>query len=101
MCSTETIFLTPAAVVRCFGDGGHGDKCKVTREYAFRKGDLFFWLYDWKSTDLYDPQLLTFEEFWTMEVPAELFVGCNCSATRAELERFANWLFKKTLELDK
>ena len=96
-----TIFLPPAAVIRCFGKGGCADKCKVSREYVFCKGDLIFTLYDWKSTDLYDPALMTPEQFWSMKLPMELHIGSNASSAPADIQHFAEWITSKMSNVKK
>ncbi len=91
--------LAPAAVVRCFGNGGPGDEFKVTRQWIFRKGDLLFTLYDWKSTDLYEPGLFTPEEFWDCDVPVDLHIGSKAPATTLDASDFSDWLSKMTSEV--
>jgi hypothetical protein len=86
------VFLSPAAVVRRFGQSGKSDEYKVSQEWTFCKGDLVFTLYDWKSTDLYDPELYPPEGLWTCEEPLDLHIGSKEPATPQDVQKFANWL---------
>ena len=60
----DEIAIPPARVVRRFETGNSGDNYKVSRQWVFRKGNLVFTLYDWKSTSLYDPGYWSPEELW-------------------------------------
>ena len=93
----ETV-IAPAAVVRCFGDGDQGDGCKISRNWVFRKGDLVFTLYDWKSTDLYERGTWTSEEMWSSKEPFPLHIGSREPATREDALDFADYLQKVTSE---
>jgi len=95
----EEVLLAPAAIVRCFGNGDPGDEYKVSRQYVFRKGDLIFTLYDWKSTDLYEPGLFSPKEFWTLNEAMDLHVGSQEPATRQDVTQFLEWLLRVTSEL--
>ena len=87
--------LPPAAVVRRFGNGRGGDDYKVSRQWVFRKGDLVFTLYDWKSTNLYEGGLFSPEEFWACEEPLDLHIGSKEPATQQDAAEFVEWLEKQ------
>lgn len=88
--------LIPCAVIEAFGNGEKGDDFKVSRHWTFRKGDLIFSLYDWKSTNLYDPALLTPEELWSLRTPVLFNVGSE-PLNGAEVFDFTIWLMQVTL----
>ena len=90
------LVIAPAAVVRRFGNGHAGDDGTVTRQWVFRKGDLIFTLYDWKSTSLYDRELRTPTELWARERPFMLRVGSKAPATIEDAEEFSDWLLQET-----
>lgn len=84
--------LPPACVVRRFGKGIEGDGYKVSRQWVFRKGELVFTLYDWKSTYLYDVELWHPNELWASEWPFDLHVGSKSPATPADVQAFIEFL---------
>ena len=86
------VVLAPAAVERRFGVARGGDDYKVSRHWVFRKGDLVFTLYDWKSTNLYESGLLSPEEFWACEEPMDLHVGSKEPATQEDAAAFVRWI---------
>ena len=86
------VFLPPAAVMRRFAAAGDGDHCKVSQYWVFRKGDLVFTLYDWKSTNLYEGGLMSPDEFWACEEPLDLHVGSKEPATPEDAAAFASWI---------
>jgi hypothetical protein len=92
------IAISPASIVRCFGNGGTGDNFKVSRQWVFRKGDLVFTLYDWKSTSLYDPDLWSPEELWQSEHHFDLHVGSREPATENDVADFIDFLRRTTAE---
>jgi hypothetical protein len=90
------VAIPPANVVRCFGKGSDGDGYKVSRQWVFRKGDLVFTLYDWKSTDLYDSQLWSPEELWRCNEEFDLHVGSKAPASQKDVEAFIAFLQQTT-----
>ena len=86
------ILLPPAAVIRRFGPAGRGDDFKVSQFWIFRKGDLVFTLYDWKSTNLYEPGLFSPDELWACDEPLDLHIGSKEPATPEDVAAFAAWL---------
>ena len=94
----EEIAISPASVVRCFGSGGTGDNFKVSRQWAFGKGELVFTLYDWKSTSLYDPDYWSPEELWQSDWPFDLHVGSQEPATDKDVAAFVDFLQRTTSE---
>lgn len=92
------VVLSPADVVRRFGNGHDGDRYKVSRRWVFRKGDLVFTLYDWKSTSLYDPDLWSPADLWSSSVPWDLNIGSKAPATAADVEEFVAYLRRTTLD---
>jgi hypothetical protein len=90
------VLVVPAAVVRCFGGGEFGDGEKVSRQWVFRKGELVFSVYDWKCTNLYDPDAWDPEELWASECPYPLHVGSREPATEQDAREFAEWLVTTT-----
>lgn len=86
------VLLPPRAVIRRFGNGSQGDEFKVSREWIFRKGELVFTLYDWKSTNLYEPGLFSPDELWACEEPLDLHIGSKEPATAQDAAAFAAWL---------
>jgi hypothetical protein len=90
------IQMAPASVVRCFGNGFGGDGFKVSRQWVFRKGDLVFTLYDWKSTSLYDPDYRSPDELWQSGWPFDLHVGSKEPATETDVAEFIAFLQRET-----
>lgn len=88
--------LRPAAVVRCFGNGTDSDEFKVSRQWKFKKGDLVFTLYDWKSTNLYDSEMWSPEELWASNEPFPLHIGSKEPATHDDAKEFAQFLCEMT-----
>lgn len=94
------VILIPAAVADTFCCGYDGDDYKVSRKWTFRKGNLIFTLYDWKSTNLYDKAMWAPEELWSSWEPFDLHIGSKEPATSTDVAEFANWLKRVTLETD-
>ena len=92
----DEVAITPACVVRCFGQGFRGDGFKVSRQWVFRKGKLVFTLYDWKSTDLYEPGMWTASELWACEWTFDLCVGSKHPATKKDVAEFVAFLLRAT-----
>ena len=88
----DEVAICPASVVRCFGQGCRGDGFKVSRQWVFRKDELVFTLYDWKSTSLYDPDFWSPEELWRSDWPFDLNVGSKQPATEKEVAEFVDFL---------
>lgn len=86
------IMVPPAAVMHRFGAACEGDEYKVSQHWVFRKGDLVFTLYDWKSTNLYESGLMSPEQFWACEEPMDLHVGSKEPATPEDAAAFAQWI---------
>ena len=94
------VVLIPAAVADTFCCGHDGDEYKISRRWTFRKGDLIFTVYDWKSTSLYEPGMWTPDELWSSWNPFPLHIGSKEPATDTDVAEFAKWLQKATLETD-
>ena len=90
------VWISPAAVIRCFGPGSTFDDYKISREWRFRKGELIFTLYDWKSTNLYDSQMWSPVELWASEEPFPLHIGSKAPATHDDAKEFARFLCETT-----
>ncbi len=90
--------LVPAAVIQCFGKSDPSEDGKVSGQWAFRKDNLIFTLYDWKSTDLYLPGLGTPRELWESTEPFPLHVGSRVPATDEDALEFVDYLQKRTSE---
>ena len=92
----DEVAIVPADVVHCFGQGGDGDGFKVSRQWVFRKGNLIFTLYDWKSTSLYDIDMWSPESLWKCEEPFDLHVGSKNPATEKDVAEFIEYLRRAT-----
>ena len=90
------IQIIPSAVVRCFGEGESGDGFKVFRTWIFRRGDLVFTLYDWKSTSLFDAEMWTPQELWASHEPFDLHIGSKEPATANDVDEFIAYLLQAT-----
>lgn len=79
-----------AQLVEAFGEPIQGDGYKVSGEWVFSglDGEVFT-IYDWKSTDLYDEQALSVEEF-RAQPSAEFNVGGSKPAFE-----FIDWVNSK------
>jgi hypothetical protein len=71
-----------------------GRRLQVSREWVFRRGENIFTLYDWKATSLYDPTLLSPDEFWLIREIMELHVGSKHPATPRDAEEFGDFVIK-------
>ena len=94
----DEVAIAPASVIRCFGKGGNGDGFKVSRQWVFRKGNLTFTLYDWKSTSLYDIDMWSPESLWKCDEPFDLQVGSKDPATKQDVAEFIGFLLRTTSE---
>lgn len=94
------VVLIPAAVADTFCCGHDGDEYKVSRRWAFRKGELIFTVYDWKATSPYESGMWTPDELWSSWEPFPLHIGSKEPATDKNVAEFAKWLQKVTLETD-
>jgi len=88
--------ILPHSVVRCFGTGDCGDGYKVSHTWAFRRGELIYSLYDWKSTHLYDSTMWTPQELWASNEPFDLHVGSREPATQGDVADFITFLLETT-----
>jgi hypothetical protein len=95
------VAIPPASIVRCFGQGCESDGFKVSRRWVFRKGNLIFTLYDWKSTDLYDSDMWSPELLWKCEEPFDLHVGSKDPATEKDVAAFIDYLRRTTSSAEK
>ena len=84
--------LIPRSVIRCFGEGESGDGFKVSRTWVFRRGELVFTLYDWKSTNLFDSEMWTPEELWASGEVFDFHVGSREPATESDVADFIAFL---------
>jgi hypothetical protein len=99
-CLYREVLLVPSAVVECFCVGDEGDGFKVSGQWTFRKGDLIFTLYDWKSTDLYERGMWTPQELWASREAFPLHIGSKDPATAEDADDFAQYLLKLTIEAE-
>ena len=89
------IEVAPALLVRRFGAPAAGDGYKVSGEYVFvdSAGEPFV-VHDWKSTNLWEKELLSPEQFWASQEPAELCV----SSRDQETGEFERWFLARLRE---
>lgn len=92
----DEVAIPPASVVRCIGKGDEGDGYKVSRQWVFRKKNLVFTLYDWKSTDLYESGMWSPESLWQCEEPFDLHIGSKVPATETDVEEFIAYIREAT-----
>ena len=88
----DEVAISPASIVRRFGKGSNGDGYKVSRQWVFRKGDLVFTVYDWKSTGLYESGMWSPDELWACKEPFDLHVGSKFPATERDVAEFIAFL---------
>lgn len=72
------ISLVYSDIVLAFGEPmPEGDEYKVSSEWIFYNDETgeHFTLYDWKSTNLYDDELPSVEEFRASQEPYEFHIG--------------------------
>ena len=94
-CDTHlygAIVCPPVAIAQLLGPAHPGDGFKVSREWVFQHGELVFTVYDWKMTYLYDVDLLTPEQFWSIEFDEQLHVGSKSPATKEDATAFSTAL---------
>jgi hypothetical protein len=83
-----TISVAPSTLVRAFGEPTTCDEYKVSGEYLFEDCDgNVFTIYDWKSTSLYDDNLMSPSRFWAQDYECEINIGGKVCATE-----FLTWL---------
>ena len=73
------IAIKPVHLVWTFGKPLEADGYKVSGEYVFkhRSGQMIT-LYDWKNTNLYDPEIsLMPNDFWTSNKNYEFHIGAH------------------------
>ncbi len=97
----DEVQVVPASIIRRFGPGSDGDGYKVSRHWTFRRGDLIFTLYDWKSTNLYDTGMWSPRSLWKCELPFDLHVGSKDPATGEEVAKFIDFLKRETSSSEK
>jgi hypothetical protein len=79
-----------AKLVKAFGEPIESDGYKVSGEWVFEDDDgNVFTLYDWKSTNLYDPGYPSISEF-RARPEARFHIGGNNKSAVLDFER---WLF--------
>jgi hypothetical protein len=94
-CLQGQIDAAPAKLIDVFGEPEEGDGCKVSGEYYFQDVEdpkKIFYVYDWKSTTLYDPEAWRPSELWGMTSDYDFHIG---GQSTEGLEDFKNWLNKK------
>ena len=71
------IRLVYSDIVLAFGEPGESDGCKVSGEWTFVNDETkhVFTLYDWKSTNLYDSDYPSVEEFRAYPLPVQFNIG--------------------------
>ena len=78
-CLQSHIAVKPVHLIWVFGKPLEGDGYKVSGEYVFkhRSGEVIT-LYDWKNTNLYDPEIsLMPNDFWTSNKNYEFHIGAK------------------------
>ena len=86
------IEVAPARIVRRFGPPAPGDGYKVSGEFVFvGENDELFVVHDWKSTSLWEEDLLPPKVFWAGEEPQELNIGSRDVDTTA----FEQWFLQQ------
>lgn len=84
------IDVAPVTLIKLFGKPERSDSYKVSGEYIFTNYDgKVVRLYDWKSTNLYDSDCQTPEEFWAQINAIEFHVG---AVSKKEADEFIKWL---------
>lgn len=81
-------------LVLAFGEPMESDGYKVSGEWIFieeESGEVFT-IYDWKSTDLYDSDLKSVEEFRALKTKVQFNIGGN---HKGSVERFKSLLLKQ------
>lgn len=68
------INVKPSDLFLFFGDSDITDDYKVSKEWTFQFKGMVFTIYDWKSTNLYDRDLPSPEDFWAQD-EVRLHVG--------------------------
>lgn len=83
-----TISVAPTLLVEAFGEPTTCDEYKVSGEYLFEDCDgNVFTIYDWKSTSLYDDNLMSPSQFWSQDCNREVNIGGRVNASA-----FLTWL---------
>ena len=72
------VTISTKRLTELFGLPSSSDGYKSSGEYIFTSeaGDVFT-LYDWKSTSLYDEEMMAPEEFWNQSSPVTLNIGAK------------------------
>jgi len=81
-------------LVLAFGEPMESDGYKISGEWVFveeESGEVFT-LYDWKSTDLYDGEGPSVEEFRNYNHPVQFNIGGN---HKGSVERFKSLILKQ------
>jgi len=83
------VTISPKRLTEVFGQPSESDGYKVSGDYTFtsHSGDVFN-LYDWKLTNLYDPDLISPEDFWNQTSPITFNIGAKRNACIAEFKSF-------------
>ncbi len=90
-----SVNLVYSEIVSKFGEPITGDEYKISGEWIFEgSSGSVFTLYDWKSTNLYDPGLPSVEEFRSCKFKQQFNIGGNDLA-REEFSDFLEWLSSK------
>ena len=90
------IQLVYSDIVRAFGEPMKSDEYKISGKWVFhdKEAGVVFTLYDWKSTNLYDPDYPSVEEFRADPEPQTFNIGGNRAM---DVEEFKS-LLKKQIE---
>ena len=72
------VTISTKRLTELFGLPSRSDGYKSSGEYIFtsENGDVFT-LYDWKSTSLYDQEMISPEEFWNQNSLVTLNIGAK------------------------
>jgi len=86
------IELSPLSLIEKFGAPCESDGFKVSGEFTFQLGDDIFYVYDWKSTSLYDEDYPSPSELWNTKGLYEFHIG---GVDGKNLEKFKAALLKE------
>jgi len=83
------IEISPKRLTEVFGQPSVSDGYKTSGQYVFtsESGDVFT-LYDWKSTSLYDDEMVSPEEFWDEIGQVDLEIGATSKNGVQEFKSF-------------
>ena len=90
------IELVPSKLVEILGRPSDGDDYKTSGEYGLELDDgTKFYIYDWKSTNLYDDGYPLVSDLWTSDKPFEFHIGGKSGIDVAKITDELNKLLDK------